>query len=533
MFAPVLRYFSTAVIGPPEDNLVFAWNLWWGRQALTSSNASLTYTHDIFFPKGHSLLLHSMSWFNVMVGAVLQGFMSLPSTYNFLTLLSFVIGGVGAFILARDRIGDWRVALLAGFIFAFNPLHFAQSLHHLNIASIQFLPWFVGSHLRATERDGWIPSLKTAVWFALSVLCSWYFLVYGLLFLIADPLIRSVQEQRTNARAIRASVIAAGGALVLLSPLVVPMIKLFLGLSGPSREDPLDPTNFNAADLFSFLWPNPYSPWWGAPETFVHKPFTGHTWEITVPLGLANLALLVIGLRCSDRRRSRYDLAMLIGFGVLAMGTQLRVLGRAIGPAVLPYALLRELPLFNSARVPPRAMVFGYLFLALLAARGLKRLLDSDSKQWRRWTTAIAMACALITLVEFWSTTSLFCVHRTPAVYAQLPSDGARYGILELPSGTHVKERAYMYYQTLHGLPIAGGFMARPQHYGVFDELEKAPMDKMGEILTANSIRFIVVETAATDPRLVSEVARLFPRVYSDSTHDLFAVRPDETQSGP
>jgi hypothetical protein len=518
MFAPVLAHVSNAVIGPAEDNLVFAWNLWWGKQALAHGE-SLTYTHSILFPQGHSLLLHSMSWFNVGVGAVLQTFMSLPLTYNVLLLSTFVIGALGAYLLARDRIGSRKAALLAGFVFAFNPLHFGQGLHHLNIASIQFLPWLVRSHLSAAERGGWTPPLKTALWLALASLCEWYFLVYGLLFFGFDTIIRALENRRLHRGALRASFIACGGAFLLLCPLLVPMTTLALKYS-PSSDGAPDPTNFNAADLFSFVWTNPYHPLWGAAESFIHKPFTGHTWEIAVPLGLANLFLLAVCLRSKDRHASRYEFLMLVGFAVLALGTRLHVLGASVTPPILPYALLREIPLLNFARVPARAMTLGYLFLALLAARGLKTLLEGRG-EYSRW---IAMALTVVVLVEFWSSTEQACPHRTPAVYAQLPTGGEQYGILEMPSGSHVSERAYMYYQTLHGIPIAGGFVARPQHYGVFDEIENVPVNQMGPVLRANHIRFLVIDKRSTDPRLSAELTRLFPSRYSDATHDLLEV---------
>ena len=520
MFAPVLPHLANAIIGPAEDNLVFAWNLWWGHQALTEGE-SLAYTHSIFYPKGHSLLLHSMSWFNVGIGAALQAVLSLALTYNLLVLSTFVVGGVGAYLLARDRIRNRWAALLTGFVFAFNPLHFAQALHHLNIASIQFLPWFVRSHLRATERGGWTASLKTGGWLALTTLCSWYFLVYGVLFLVLDPLIRSVQERRLHRQATKASAIALVSGLVLLTPLLVPMAALVIKYSPPADGAP-DPTNFNAADLLSFVWTNPYHPWWGAKETFIHKPFTGHTWEIAVPLGLANLTLLALGLGTRERGASRYELAMLVAFGIFALGTSLHVLGNTITPAILPYALLRELPLLNFARVPARIMAVGYLFLGLLAARGLKSLLESPTGKAKvPW---VAVGAALVVVVEFWSVTDQACPHRTPAVYAQLPIGSEEYGILEMPSGSHVSERMYMYYQTIHGVPIAGGFVARPQHYGVFDTLETVPLTEIAGVLRDNRIRYVIVDKRAADLRLSSELARLLPSRYTDATHDLLEV---------
>lgn len=532
MFSPVLPSISRAVIGPPEDNLVFTWNLWWGREAWRSPGESLSYTRHLLFPEGHSLLLHSMSWFNVGLGALLQGGLGLPLTYNVLILSTFVIGGVGAYLFAFERTQSRLGALLAGFVFAFNPLHFAQSLHHLNIASIQFLPWFVRSHSRSVERLTTRAALATAGWLALVTLCSWYFFVYAIVYLIADAAIRGLRERRASIPMLRQTAMELAGGCLLLAPLIVPMIPLFRAYSPPSGVAIPDPTEFNTADLLSFVWGNSYHPIWGAAESFIHKPFTGHTWEIAVPLGIANICLLALAVRSRANRVATSELPMLVVFCVLALGTQLRVLGASVGPPVLPYALLRSVPLLDSARVPPRAMVFGYLFLGLLVARGIQSLTARQNRRaFGGYATTLAAILAIGSLVEFWSVARSAAPYRAPAVYAQIPGDSGDFGILELPAGTHVGERAHMFYQTMHGIPIAGGFLARQTHGGVVDEMEDRLVRDLGAVLAHRRIRYIVVERRAEDPRLVAELGRQFRLIYSDESHDLLLVEPQPDTS--
>lgn len=80
--------------------------------------------------------------------------------------------------------------LFGGFVFAFNPWHVEQAMHHAHVASIEFLPVFVLSYLLALERKNlkWLGLAKLL--YTLSVLCCWYFLFYGLYFLIFDSWVR-------------------------------------------------------------------------------------------------------------------------------------------------------------------------------------------------------------------------------------------------------------------------------------------------------------------------------------------------------
>lgn len=41
MFAPVLGHLTDSLIGPPEDNMLFCWNLWWQGEAMIGPDKGL------------------------------------------------------------------------------------------------------------------------------------------------------------------------------------------------------------------------------------------------------------------------------------------------------------------------------------------------------------------------------------------------------------------------------------------------------------------------------------------------------------
>jgi hypothetical protein len=60
--------------------------------------------------------------------------------YNLLFLSTFVLSGIGAFLLARDITGDAAAATVAGIAFAFAPYRVA-SIPHLHVLSSAWMPF--------------------------------------------------------------------------------------------------------------------------------------------------------------------------------------------------------------------------------------------------------------------------------------------------------------------------------------------------------------------------------------------------------
>jgi len=142
-FAPFLTRLGSMLIGPPEDNMQAYWNMWYGWEVFRGHYPSLFYCNILAYPKGASMLYHSYSYYNLALSLVLRPLVGPVLTYNLLLMHTFVIGGLGGFFLGRYLLRDDYLALVVGFVFAFNPFHFVRILHHINIASLQFVPFFV------------------------------------------------------------------------------------------------------------------------------------------------------------------------------------------------------------------------------------------------------------------------------------------------------------------------------------------------------------------------------------------------------
>jgi hypothetical protein len=301
-------------------------------------------------------------------------------------------------------------------------------------------------------------------------------------------------------------------------------------------------------DLATLVLGSPFHPVWGAGVQGLYERIGINTIESTAWLGVAPLALAAWVVRrhwrskptvmsTSDSARSRLvRQCVFIGtvFFVWALGPHLMVWGTNTG-MILPQALLRYVPLVNNARMPGRAMVLAHLALAMLAALAWTDLRG----RWRhsgRWLVAIAF---LIVAENVPAPFPLLALNR-PAVYETLRDRTEPGVVCELPLGVRdgfgvrgTFDERVLFYQTIHGRPLVGGFVARlPAHVeaayeadpliadllrlssaGAAADVDRAPpaADVVAASLRANGIRWIVVNRERASPRLLEYVKEVLP----------------------
>jgi len=527
-FLPMLEEFGSALIGPPEDNMVLYWNLWWGGKSMFNGDLELFHTRHLFFPEGHALWLHSLSLTNVLLSIPLGWLLPLPAVYNLVLMGSFVIGGLGAYFLTGRFVESKLLCFLSGFIFAFNPFHFAQSLHHLDIASIQFIPFFMVFYYRSRDRLR-VSSVAAAVlFFLLSSLGSWYFMTYLLVFMGLDLVFTSLQERRFDRGGLKAALVIGAIAGVLLLPLFIPMAREFYLHTDLLVEKVGVETNLFVADLAAFVHPNIYSPFWGRTETeALTLSFTGNPWESTVFLGYVNLTMLG-GVLVLARKQNRYLLWMLASFLLLSLGTHLHVSGQVIGPGILPYRILNWIPVLNIGRVPSRMVIMAFLFLGILTARGFQLMLFGEGR-WVRDLNRLGLRRPLLVLIlgliflEFLSVAGVNTRVELPAVYEEIHDDGDT-AIMNLPVDGYKFEAAYMMYQTLHEIPMAGGRVSRLTSPGIRAEILDESPEEIRQALIRRGIDYLVVHKRLYEVPPGSFFDTLFFRIYEDEYNLLYQV---------
>ncbi|PYQ80477.1 MAG: hypothetical protein DMG03_22565, partial [Acidobacteria bacterium] len=104
--------------------------------------------------------------------------------YNILFLSTFVLSGLGMFLLARGLTGARAAAFVAGLAFAFAPYRIA-SLPHLQVLSSAWMPFALFGFRRYFETGRWRAlAAGSAAWVAQNLSCGYYLLFFSPVILI-------------------------------------------------------------------------------------------------------------------------------------------------------------------------------------------------------------------------------------------------------------------------------------------------------------------------------------------------------------
>jgi len=607
---PLVIRFTTAIPGDGFDGWQNYWNLWWMKVSLLEQHRSPFTTDLLYHPTGVRLYFHTLNPFNGLLTLPVQLAWGLLPAYNTVVLFSFVIGGYGAYLLARYALtsqiqnrkskaqsakpngqqasifhfppSNFHLpAFIAGLIYTFAPFHFAHLLGHMQVISLEWIPFYILYLLKALaphpsssiSRHGPLITrdiLMAAFFLVLVGLCDWYYVFYCLLF-TALLLIYLACRRHLATRSIL--VVASIGLLfaLALSPLLVPMVQE----ARQFRFMVPDPAQTRAlsADLLAFITPQEFHPLWGQRAKAWASRFTSTTSERTVftgfvPLLLALIAILPIRNTQHASRITQHAsrithhaslwVCSLLAFFILALGPVMHIGGRTAllpggGEIPLPYALLHHLvPFLNITRSVSRFDVMVMLSLAMLAAFGLARLVGTSSSHTStlsRFSSsrAIALLCAALILFEFLPAPYPMSPPDTPDWYYTLAAEPGDFAILNLPMNWD--RPGYLLYQTVHRKRLTAAYISRDDPRTL---VERAPVLQafrhLGPGVIAHDlaavapsvfdyldVRYVVLDGYKMPPgsrerelttRLAQEVFGAQPPTYADERLTVYRVEP-------
>jgi hypothetical protein len=518
-FYPCVATINTSLIGRAEDNMQTYWGLSWGYDQVLHGTGSFAYVTDLYYPEGSSFYYHSWSFYNQIVSAFLRQFCNQTACYNLLILLTFPLAGIGAFLLLRYLIGNPYLALLGGFLFAFNPSHFAHAQHHLNIASIQFVPFFVLFFIKAVRQKGKANLAFAALFFLLNTLCDWNYMILAFWFMIFSYAYLVTRRGRfwLPDIALKGGVIL-GGTMVILSPWLIPMVVLGLKHS----ETMTFGHNTFVGDLAGLIVP-PVTHVTGGLDLVksINATYTGNLWEATVYLGIVAIVIFIVACRHILGRTAKYLIGT-IAFLVMTLGAQPHFLGK-MQPVPFPDRLVMFLPFLGNARAPSRFVVYAYLFWSIVVVLSLDWILRASKTRQRSIILSVSMVALLLFDYSFiFDKTSVVSV---PACYEIMERGSERYGILDLPSGYGEVDR-YMLYQSFHRLPIVQGWASRKIGNSLIDRLEFKDLNKQREQLIDAKVKYVVIHKEflprnSVDPK---NYVLQYEKIFEDNEGMVFKV---------
>ena len=375
----------------------------------------------------------------------------------------------GAYLLTKELLGDWRGAFLAGTIFAFFPQHFEQSLEHLNLASYGAMPLFLLWMIRSIREPSSRSWIYCGLFFALNCLFAWH---NGLMILpgaLALFIVELVKRPRERKLIIAGGVIAALVAIIACLPFAWAMLSdIVTGTGSPTKPQINKPL-----DLAFLAIPSSQHPLFGSMVSGIHDQYRSYnSVGFTAYLGIATILLVLSTAFFRFKRPGSFTdfrddspglsirfWAFFAGlFLLLGLGAELRILKTDTG-LPLPFALLRELPIFSSLRVANRFLVPAMLGLSVLAGAGACLWLRSSTNPKR--LLGIFFTIALLDFL--WIPYPMRELPRPD--WTQKVTKAPAGALLNIPGGYRARAAEDMYLQTLHQRPITGGYVSvTPPH---------------------------------------------------------------------
>lgn len=210
--------------------------------------------------------------------------------YNLLFLSTWVLSGVGMFLLVREFTGNAIAAFVAGLLFAFAPYRLPQS-GHLHVLSSQWMPFALFGLARYFRSGRRLPLVGAGVALALQSLSSGYYLLffapmaagYAVWEIACRKLWRDIRVWRDL------TTLGAGMAAVTL-PFLLPYAAL--REQWPATRA-LSEVSLYSADIYSYATAFVEQRIWGDRLRLFPKP-EGELFPGLVPLVLAGLGLVAV-----------------------------------------------------------------------------------------------------------------------------------------------------------------------------------------------------------------------------------------------
>ncbi len=420
------------------------WNFWWWKQCLLNGWNPLQ-SPLLFHPFGADLVFHTHSPLNQVIAMPVNLLAGEAAAYNFCLFIALTLAGFGTYLFVRELTGSAASGFLAGFVFAYFPQTIEQTLEHLNLFSVQFIPLTLFYLLRWGRSHRTEHALAFGACFGLNALASWH-LGIKLLMLVAPWTAVLAWQNRHRWRAFLGNAAAAATlATMLVLPLAAPMIGLIAEGTDYYLKYPVQ-RGIDLSYLFTPAYANPIL------GSLVNTRYLDRAYQaagFVCYLGIVPVALAAFGVWRKGRRTVPWVTVFFAGL-VLALGAELLWNGTRYESLSLPFATLQWLPLLENLRVANRFLLLAGLGLAVLVGYGWRSLRGKPA-----W--ALPLATLLILSEYCWLPFPLRQVDHSPLLEQIATRPGA---VLDIPFHQRNRTVHNMVAQTVHGRPISGGYLS-------------------------------------------------------------------------
>jgi hypothetical protein len=264
---PLVLRLNEVVPSDLGDPLFNAWVLAWDAsrilRALAGHPSALAgyWQANIFYPHPYTLAYSDHQTAQALQILPVYALTRSPIlSYNVAFLLTYVLSGLGMYLLIRELTGSRPAAFVAGLAFAFAPFR-AGSIPHAQVLSSEWMPFAFFGFTRYF-RTRTLPALGGAAlaWVLQNLSCGYYLFFFSLVvpLYVAWELTR--HRLWTSARVLSEVAAATAGAMIATVPFLLPYLEL---RSIGFQARPLWEVEMYSADTLSFLTADDRLRLWG------------------------------------------------------------------------------------------------------------------------------------------------------------------------------------------------------------------------------------------------------------------------------
>lgn len=495
---------SPGHFGDNGDGLFGLWNVSWVARTLVADPAHL-FDANIFHPHRKSL---AYSEANILAGAagvpVWWATRNPYATLNFVILLGFASAYMCAWLLARHLTGDPAAATVAAVFYAFCPYVFSHTAH-IQLMLTGGIPLSMLMLHRLADAPSARRGLPLGAALIVQALGCAYYGIFAGLMVGFGVLFFTVSRGLARNRSWWAGVVTGAAlSIAAVTPFLLPFLDI-QQVEGFSRTL-ADSVRYSANAASYLTSSSPAHAWLRAATSgwprYVEVMFPGIG---VLLLAIAGGSTTLIG-KDPEVRRERETVLLYGSLGILAFWA-------SFGPAGGLYAVLYRIPMFSFLRAPSRIAIVVVLCLSVLAAFGIRRLLERSGRRRRLVAGALTVAAAAeLAILPFpWERAlvppSSYRVLATLPVapLAEFPFYGGRVA-------WHLHTQ-YMVYSTIHWMPMMNGYSDHtpPQFRTDSFILDSFPSNDSFRVLQRARVRYVGIHWDMFGPRADEIRGRLEP----------------------
>ena len=239
---------------PVLNSWILAWDVthfgrgWWNANIFYPHPLSLAYSEHLAGPAAQIAPIYWLTGNPILC-------------YNLLFLSTFVLSGVGVYLLVEEWAGNRSAAFVAGMAYAFAPYRIA-SIPHVQVLSSAWMPFVLFALRRyfATRRAAALGG-AAAAWVMQNLSCGYYALFFAPVVVIYIAWELTTGRLWSNARVLAALAILAAVVAAGTVPFLLPYLELRrLGFNPRSIAE----TRKFSADVYAYATADPNLRLWGS-----------------------------------------------------------------------------------------------------------------------------------------------------------------------------------------------------------------------------------------------------------------------------